>query len=127
MHTISHVIVTDSLPNSTSLPSNPLLDLNLNMNLNPETTVHDNMYNVKYPNFDNLHEPVLFKPIRQVMVSPAMCTVTSFINFGPYLQSFNCLEHHQNWLKEQLTDIVTNSSHRIMEGNLSKVIYQTQP
>ena len=41
-------IMTDQLYNSTPVPSNLLLDLNLKMNFNPETMVHDDMYNVKY-------------------------------------------------------------------------------
>ena len=32
-------------------PPNILLDLNLNINLNPETKVHDDKYNVKYRYF----------------------------------------------------------------------------
>ena len=34
------------------------------MNLNPETTVHDYMYNVKYRLPNTLYEPVLFKPLK---------------------------------------------------------------
>ena len=39
--------MTGPLPTSTPAPFNSLLNLNLNMNLNPETKVHDDMYNVK--------------------------------------------------------------------------------
>ena len=48
VHLISHVIMTVMCPNSTCAPSNSHLDLKLNLSLNPETTVHDDMYNVKY-------------------------------------------------------------------------------
>ena len=39
---------------------NLLLDLNLNMNLNLETTVHDDIYNVKYRQTDALYECLIF-------------------------------------------------------------------
>ena len=39
---------TDPIHTFKPVPSNLLLDLNLNMNLYPETMAHDNMSNVKY-------------------------------------------------------------------------------
>ena len=51
--------MTDPLYSSTPAPPNTLLDLNLNMNLNPETAMHDDMYNIKYRQTDTLYEPVL--------------------------------------------------------------------
>ena len=48
VHPVSHIAIGDPLFNSTPVPSNLLLDLNLNVNLNPETTVHDDINNVKY-------------------------------------------------------------------------------
>ena len=77
------------LPNFTPALLNSLLDLNLNMNLNPRPTMHDDMYNVKYQWPGTLNEPVLFKPIRQIRVSHPMFKGTRFIDFKPYLQSFN--------------------------------------
>ena len=53
------------------------------MNWNPESTVHDHMHNVKYRQSDTLHEPVLFEPLMQMIVSHAMFKVTSFADFGP--------------------------------------------
>ena len=41
--------------------------LNVNMNLNPETTVHDDMYNVKYGQLDTLYEPVLFESLSKLV------------------------------------------------------------
>ena len=38
---ISHVTMTDPLPNSTAAPSNLRMDLKLIMNFSHETTVHD--------------------------------------------------------------------------------------
>ena len=62
---IFQFVMADPLSSSTPAPPNPLLDLNLNMNLNPETMVHDDMYNVKYRHIDTLYEPVLFEPLKQ--------------------------------------------------------------
>ena len=56
-----------------------------------------------------------------------MFKVTSFVDFGPYLKSFNSLEGYIKWLEEQLIDTVIIPSHKFMEGNLSKVIKQTPP
>ena len=53
--------MTYPLPHSTLAAFDSLLDLNLNMNLNPEMTVHDNVYNVKYGQPDTLHKLVLFE------------------------------------------------------------------
>ena len=78
MHLVPHVIMVHLLPSLTPAPPNPSLDLNLNMNLNPETTVHDDMYNVKYYNPGDLCEPVLFEPTRQI--SHAMFKITSFVH-----------------------------------------------
>ena len=45
---IAQTAMTDPLSSPTPASSNSLLDLNLNMNLNTETTLNDDMYNVKY-------------------------------------------------------------------------------
>ena len=45
---VSHITMTDLLPNSMPVQSNPLLGLNLYMNLNPDIPVIGDMYNVKY-------------------------------------------------------------------------------
>ena len=82
MHLISHVTMTDTLPNFEPAPSNPLLDINLNMNLNSKTTAHDNMNNVKYQESDTLHEPVLFKTVRQIRISHGMFKIPSFLISG---------------------------------------------
>ena len=82
--------MTDPLSCSTPAPPNPLLDLNLDMNLNPESTVHEDIKNVKYRQKDTLYEPV-FKPLKQIRVSCTLFKVTGFIDFGPYLKSFNSL------------------------------------
>ena len=66
MHFVSHITMADPLPNLTFALPNSSLDVKLNMNLNPEATVHDDMYKVKYQHPDDLHEPVLCKPIRQM-------------------------------------------------------------
>ena len=59
-------VMTDPLSSSTPVPPNLLLDLSLNMNLNPKTTVDDNICNIKYRQPDNLYEPVLFEPLKQI-------------------------------------------------------------
>ena len=46
-------------------PSNPTLDLYLNMNLNPETMVHNVIYNVENRHTNTLYEPVLFTLLMQ--------------------------------------------------------------
>ena len=76
--------------------SNLLSDLNLNRNLNPETMLHDDMYNVKNRQTDILYELVLFEQIR---VSFTFFRVTSFIDFVPYLESFNFLKKYIEKLK----------------------------
>ena len=48
MYLVSNVILTDPLPICKPAPPNFRLDLNLNMNLNPEIPAHGDMYNVKY-------------------------------------------------------------------------------
>ena len=53
--------MTDLLSSSTLAPSNSHLDLNLNMNLNPATTVHDDIYNVKYKQPGTFYDPTLFE------------------------------------------------------------------
>ena len=47
MHLIFQTVVIGPLYSPKHAPTNLLLDLNLNMNPNPETTMHDDMYNVK--------------------------------------------------------------------------------
>ena len=85
------------------------------MNLNPETTVHDDMYTLKYRQPDNLYETVLFEPLKQIRVSHAMFKVTSFVDFRTYLMSFNCLEGCFKQLEKHLTDIITNPTDKPME------------
>ena len=63
------------------------------MNSNAKTTVQDDIYNVKYSQTDSLYEPVLFEHLKQLRVSYTMFKVTSFIDFGLYLESFNSLEN----------------------------------
>ena len=74
--------------------TNSAFRLNLNINLNPVSMVHNDICNVKYRQIDGLHEPVLFEPLRQIRGSHAMFNVTSVIDFGPYLGSFKCLEKY---------------------------------
>ena len=47
-------LMTDPLSSTTPVPSNSLVDLNINMNLSPETTLHDDIYNVKHRQPDTL-------------------------------------------------------------------------
>ena len=54
MYLISHFTMPDPLPNSIHVQPNPLLDLNFKITLNPETSVHDDMYNVAYQLPDTL-------------------------------------------------------------------------
>ena len=74
--------MTTPLYSSTPAPSNPLLDLNLNMNVNPETMVPDNMFNLKYRQTNSLYEALLFEPIKQIRVSHAMFKVAICIILG---------------------------------------------
>ena len=46
-HLVSHFTIADPLLNSTPAPQNPFLGLNLNMNVNLKTTVHDGMYKIE--------------------------------------------------------------------------------
>ena len=64
---------------------------------------------------------MLFEPITQTRVSHAMFKVTSFVDFRPYLKSFDCLEDYIYQLSGQLTDVVTNPGHKYMEDGLSKL------
>ena len=111
VHLIPHGSMTNPLPNSTPAPSSWLLDLNLNMSLNPETPMHD----------DILHELVLFIPIRQIKGSHAMFKVTSFVYVWPYLQLFDSLEGNIHQLRVPLMDVMTNPRHKCMEADLSNV------
>ena len=45
---VCHVNMTDPLHSSSPAPLNSLLDLNLNINMNLKTPLHDVAYNVKY-------------------------------------------------------------------------------
>ena len=92
--------MTDSVPSSAPAPLDLLLALNLNINLNAETSVHDDMYNVKYQRPDTLHELVLFAPIKQIRVHHPMFKVTSFVDFGPYLKSFDSLDDYIYQLRD---------------------------
>ena len=58
--------MTDPLYNYTPVPTNLLLDLNLNMYLNPKTMVHGDMYYVKYGETDILSEPASFETLKQI-------------------------------------------------------------
>ena len=118
MHPVIQTAMTDPLSSPQPAPSNSLLDLNLTMNLNPEDTVHNDMYNVKYRQPDTLYGPILFKQLKQIKVSCTMFEVTSFIDCGPNLKSFSSLKRYIKWLEEQLTDIITNPSHKIVKRTL---------
>ena len=74
--------MTDPLFSPTPVPSNMLLDLNLNIKLYPETRVYDDKYNVKHRQPDTSYEPGLFEPLKQIRVSHATLKVTEFIEFG---------------------------------------------
>ena len=54
------------------------------MNVNPETTVHNNMYNVNLQWSDTLHELVLCKQVKQVRFSYAIIKFTHFVDFMPF-------------------------------------------
>ena len=84
--------MTDPVSRFIPAPPNSLLDLSLNIHSNPETTVHDDMYNAKYRQPDHLYEPVLFEPLNQFRVSHTMFKVMSYVDFGLYLKSFCSLE-----------------------------------
>ena len=101
-----------------------MLDLNSNMNPSPEITVDDNMYNVKCRQPDILHELVFFEPIRKIRVSHEMFKVESFTDVGPYVKLLQSFENYINSLKEQMTDIETNPSHKFMKSYISKVLDQ---
>ena len=79
---VSHVTMNHPLTNATSAALNPLLDLNLNMNLNPEITVHDDMYSVKYSQPDTLYDAMLFEPLKRIRVSHDMFKATSLLISG---------------------------------------------
>ena len=64
------------------------------MNFNPETKVHDDMYDIKYRQTDTLYETVLFKSLKHIRVSCAMFKVTSFIYFALYSKLFDYLEKY---------------------------------
>ena len=64
------------------------------MNINPETMVHDGMYNVKCKQQDNLYKPVMFESLMQIRDSHAMFEVLSFVDFRLYLKSFHSLERY---------------------------------
>ena len=84
----------DPLSSSTPKTSNSLLNLNVNMNLNPETTEYDDMHNMKYMQPDTLCEPVPFQPLKQNRVNHVMFAVATFVEFRPYSKSFNSLERY---------------------------------
>ena len=67
-----------------------------------------------------MHEPVLFEPVRKIRVSCAMFKVTSFVGLRPYFNHLN-LDNYIIQLKDQLTNIVTNSENNLTENDLSKV------
>ena len=69
----------------------------------------------------------MFEPIRQITVGYPEFKVTSFVDFRPYFKLFKSPEDYTNQFKEQLTYVVTKSSHMFMEINLSKVIDQVLP
>ena len=77
-------VMTDPLYRPTSAPPNSLLDLNLNMNLNPKITVHDDMYDVKYSHTDTFMTQHYLNPLSK-LVSCAILKVTHFIYSEPYL------------------------------------------
>ena len=59
VHLAFQYVITDPLFSSTPAPLNPLLDLNLNMKLNPKTTVHDDIYKIKSRLPDTLYNQYL--------------------------------------------------------------------
>ena len=72
------------------------------------------------------YEAVLFKPLKQIRVIHVMFTVASLLTFD-LNKSHLALSKDIRLLEGELTDIVTNPSHKIMEQNLSVVISQTSP
>ena len=54
--------MTYQLYSAKPAPPNPLLDLNLIMNLNPKIIVHDDMNDAKHRQTAILYESVLFEP-----------------------------------------------------------------
>ena len=62
VHQVFQVTIADLLSSPTPAPSNLLLDLN--MNLNPETMMHDDVNTVKHRQPDTLYKPMLFEPLR---------------------------------------------------------------
>ena len=97
-----------------------LFDLNMNVNLIPETMVYDDMYNVKYRQPDTLYEPIILEPFKQIRVSCIMFKVTRFVYFWPYLKSFSTLKRYVRKLEEQLTDIVKDPNNKFIE---QKIVY----
>ena len=73
--------MTDPLSSPITAASNSVVDVNLNINLNPESTVHYDMHKVKYRQPDTLNELRLFETLRQIRVSCAKLKVTSFVYF----------------------------------------------
>ena len=64
---------------------------------------------------------MLFEPVRQIRVSHAMFKVISFVEFGSFIKSSNALQYYIYQLRDQLTDEVTNTRHKFIEDDLSKV------
>ena len=57
-------------------------------------------------------------------VSHALFKITSFVDSGPYLKSFDSLEEFIYQLRSYLTDMVMNPRHQFMEDDLLKVTDQ---
>ena len=93
VHLVFHITTADPLHNMTPATSSPFLHLNLNIKLNPKTTMHGDVYNLKYGHPDTLHELVLFEQIRKTMLGHAMFKVMCFVEFLPYLRTFESLDN----------------------------------
>ena len=48
--------------------------------------------------------PVLFEPIKYIKLSRSTYKVTSFLDFTPYIRTFNSFENYLNSLTEDLND-----------------------
>ena len=104
---------------------NPYLDLNLNLNSNPDRIlVNNNLFEIKEKLPNSLHEPILFELVKQRRVSHARFIVTGFVYFSPCLQSFDNLENYTVNLAQQLIDLLTDNINIHMESNLFILSFQ---
>ena len=63
----------------------------------------------------------MLERVRQIEVSHAMFKVTSFVDFGPHLKSFDVAEQYIYHLRDQQTVVVTIPRHTFMEDDFSIV------